>query len=255
MRDIKYSTKNEEKLIKSWQTGIKAYPNGWVGNQTLSDNLIMLANAGICDYSAFPLTLKIYGMPTIIAKDLITFNPKGTLANYANSMLGSFTYPRATTPCSILVNNGEVIFDQACRAWAGYPEAVIYRLKNGTFGHGEFKYAKDLPKDVDWAIGGFGLMDMWNASGQGFRTIRGSDFYNTVVYQTNHNVLGIKNGMVYGVYYKNMTGSQINTHCKDKMQFDFAILLDGGGLASMNGGESFAKIKTGIKCGYAIQFI
>lgn len=236
-------------MFTAVQKAIGAYPNGIIGCQTMSDLAIM---AGA---ECFPVTLKIYGMPTIIAKDLIAFNPKGPLRNYNNSMLGSFTYPRATTPCSILLNNGEVIFDQACRAWAGYPEAVIYRLNDGTFGRGEYKYAKDLPKETKWAIGGFGLMDLYNPSKQGFKVINGSDFYNTVAYKTNHNVLGIKNGMVYGVYYKNMTDKQINAHCKEKMQFDFALLLDGGGLASINGEESFAKIKTDIRCGYAVQFI
>lgn len=201
------------------------------------------------------MTLELYGYPVIIGNDLLAFDPNGPLKSYTNSMLGSFTYPRATTPCSILVNNGQVIWNDACRAWAGYPEAVIYRLKDGTFGHGEFKYASELPKNVKWAIGGFGLMDMWNPAGQGFKTINGTDYYNSVVYKTNHNVLGIKNGKVYGVYYKNMTGQQVDAHCKNWMRFDFAIMLDGGGLAAINGTEKFAQINTGSKQGYGIQFI
>lgn len=248
MKDFKYETQNEMRMFKAIQKQVNAYENGWIGCQTMSDIAIMLKA------DCFPVTLEIYGQPTIIGKDLIAFNPKGSISQYSNSMLGSFTYPRATTPCSILVNNGDVIFDQACRAWAGYPEAVIYRLNDGTIGHGEFKYAKDLPKGTKWAIGGFGLLDMWNPSGQGFKKIGSSDFYNTVAYKTDHLVLGVKNGMVYGVYCKNMTAEQVNELCK-KMQFDFAIMLDGGGLAAMNGTENFAKIKAHQKCGYAIQFV
>lgn len=248
MKDIKYETECEKRMFTAIQKAVDAYPNAIIGCQTMSDLAIKVGA------DCFPVTLKIYGMPTIIAKDLIAFNPKGPLKNFKNSMLGSFTYPRAETPCSILVNAGKVIFDQACRAWAGYPEAVIYRLENGTIGHGEYRYAKDLPKGTKWAIGGFGLLDMWNPSGQGFKKIGSSDFYNTVAYKTDHIVLGVKNGMVYGVYCKNMTAAEVNEFCK-KMQFDFAIMLDGGGLASMNGEESFAKIKTGINCGYALQFI
>lgn len=249
MKDIGWETNEEKRRNIGLQHAIGALENGWIGNQTLTEMA-----AKLCP-EIFPITVAMYGMPVIMARDLVAFNPGGPLKDYANAMLGSFTYPRATKPCSILVNDGKVIFDQACRAWAGYPEAVIYRLNNGAIGHGEYRYAKDLPKGTKWAIGGFGLMDLYNPSGQGFKTIDGSDFYNTVAYRTDHNVLGAKNGILYGVYYKNMTDKEINAHCKEKMRFDFAIMLDGGGLASMNGKESFAKIKTGIKCGYAVQFI
>lgn len=255
MKDFKGLTTNEDKLFKNIQRKNNSYENGWIGTQTMSDIAIKL---GATD--CFPVTLEMYGFPTIIAKDLIPFAPNGKpLRNYANSMLGSFTYPRAKTPCSILVSNGDVIWDQSCRYWAGYPEAVIYRLKDGTFGHGEFKLASELPKDVLWAVGAFGLQDMWNPSGQGFKkiTVNGktSDYYTTVAYETYHNVLGVKNGMVYGVLYESMTAPEVDDHCKNRMQFEYAIMLDGGGLGSANFSEPFGKFRTGISCGYAIQFV
>ena len=43
--------------------------------------------------------------------------------------------------------------------------------------------------------------------------------------------------------------------CKKNFHFDKAILLDGGGLAAINGTETFAQINTSVKQGYAIQFI
>lgn len=165
-------------------------------------------------------------------------------------MLGSFTYPRATTPCSILINKGETICGNSCHAFNGKPESVIYKLKDGTIGIKRCTYSTELPKNVVWAIGGMGLLNMYDPNREGF-----SGDYADVLRKTNHNVLGVKNGMLYGVYYKNMTAAQINEHCKEKMKFEMAILLDGGGLAAINGEESFAKININSKQGYAIQFI
>lgn len=248
MKDFKGETKNEMELFKEIQKANNSYPNGWIGTQTMSDIAITLGAKG------FPYTLEMYNQPVIIGNDLLAFNPKSGLKNYKNSILGSFTHPRATTPCSILVNNGQIIFNDSCRFWAGYPEAVMYKC-NDTVSVGEFISAADLPLGTQWAVGGFGLLGLWNPNGQGFKTINGTDFYNSVVYKTNHNVLGYKNGKVFGIYFKNMTAKQIDTMCKDKFKFEFAILLDGGGLAAINGDEKFAQINTQTKQGYAIQFI
>ena len=252
MRDFKGTTKSEDKMFKAIQWSIGAYDNGWIGCQTMSDLAIKVGA------DCFPVTLKIYGMPTIIGHDIIPFNPKGPLSKFKNSALGSFTYPRATTPCSILITGGKIEWNEASRAWAGYPEAVMYK-HGGKIKMGEFRYATDLPKGTEWAVGGFGLMQFWNPDGQGFKKIKMpngkiSDFYTTVAYRTNHLVLGYKNGMMYLVFCKNMTAEEVNK-LMDKFKFEYALMLDGGGLAAINGEESFAKIKTTIKQGYAIQMV
>ena len=243
MKDFKGTTNSEDRMFKAIQTANGSYPNGWIGTQTMSDIAIEVGA------KCFPVTLLMYGQPTIIGNDLVAFNPKGSLANYKNSMLGSFTYPRATTPCSILVNNGKVECDYACHAFNGKPESVIYRLKSGAFGIKRCTYASELPKTVDWAIGGMGLMQNFDPAAEGF-----SNAYSDVLRKTNHNVLGVKNGKVFGVYMKNMTGNQVNDLCR-KFNFEYAIMLDGGGLAAINGEEKFAKINATAKQGYAIQFI
>lgn len=244
MQEIKGSTTSEAKLFKAIQEAIGAKANGIIGTQTMSDIAIKVGAKG------FPVTLSIYGMPTIIGSDLKAWSPKASLKGFSNSMLGSFTYPRATTPCSILINAGTVVCGSACHAFLGKPETVIYRLNDGTFGIKKCKYSSELPENVKWAVGGMGLLDMYKPAEEGF-----SGSYADVLRKTNHNVLAVKNGMVYGVYYKNMTGEAVQAHCRDKMKFDMAILLDGGGLAAINGEESFAKINTGCKQGYAIQFV
>ena len=245
MKDIKYTTQNEKKVIAAMQEKLDVAPNGIIGMNTLS-SLAFQVGADV----PLPVTLELYGQPTIIGDDLIAWSPKTSLKGYANSMLGSFTYPRATTPCSFLINNGTCICGTSCHAHLNKPESVIYRLTDGTFGIKRAKTISDLPKNIKWAVGGMGLLDNYEPKAEGFE-----GQYADVLRQTNHNVLGIKNGKVYGVYFKNKTASQINTMCKNNFHFDMAIILDGGGLAAINGTETFAQINTHCKQGYAIQFV
>lgn len=245
MKDIYPSTENEKRLFSAWQRAVDSYPNSIVGCQTISDTVIDL---GVKE--GFPYTLQIYGYPVIIANDLIAWSPNAPISGFKNSMLGSFTYPRATTPCSILINEGHVQYGSACHAFLGKPETVIYKTYDGKIGTKRVLYSTELPNNVKWAVGGMGLLDMYDPEAEGFM---GS--YADVLRKTNHNVLAVKKGKVYGVYYKNMTGQEINAHCRDKMKFEKAILLDGGGLAAINGTEKFAQINTKAKQGYAIQFI
>jgi hypothetical protein len=244
MKDFKGATQSEDKMFKAIQRSIGAYDNGWIGCQTMSDLAIKVGA------DCFPVTLKIYGMPTIIGNDIVLFNPQGSLAKYENSMLGSFTYPRATTPCSIMVNKGKVIWGYSCHQHLMKPESVLYKLSNGSFGIKRCITASELPSNVVWAIGGMGLLDYFNPAAEGF-----TGQYADVLRKTDHSVVGVKNGMVFGVYMKSVTGHQANNLCRDKFMFDLAIMGDGGGLAAINGAESFAKIRTTIKQGYAVQFI
>lgn len=245
MEDIKYTTQNEKKVISAMQEVLNVAPNGIIGMNTLS-SLAFKVGAKV----PLPLTLELYGQPTIIGDDLIAWSPKTSLKGFKNSMLGSFTYPRATTPCSFLINNGTCTCGTSCHAHLNKPESVIYRLTDGTFGIKRAKTINDLPKGIKWAVGGMGLLGNYDPKAEGFE-----GQYADVLRKTNHNVLGIKNGKVYGVYFKDKTASQINTMCKNNFHFDMAILLDGGGLAAINGTETFAQINTNCKQGYAIQFI
>lgn len=244
MNDVKYSTAEEKRLITAIQRAVGALDNGYIGTQTLSD----IANT--VGAAAFPLAVRMYGYPVLIGKDIKAFNPKGALTKYSYSMLGSFTYPRATTPCSILVNGGVTVCGAACHAFAGKPESVIYKTNAGRVGIARVKSSSELPAGTVTAVGGMGLLDNYNPTAEGF-----SGAYADVLRQTNHNVLGYKRGLWYGVYFPRLNAQAINIICRDRFQFEFALLLDGGGLAAMNGPETFTKINNGIQQGYAIQFI
>lgn len=244
MRDIYYSTENEKKLIIAAQKKLNIDPNGIIGMNTLS-SLFFRLGVELPE----PVTLQLYGYPTIIGNDLLAFSPKTNIKGYKNSISGSFTYPRATTPCSILINSGNTLCGSACHAHNGKPESVIYKTWSGQLGIARVTSTAELP-EVCWAVGGMGLMGNYDPEAEGF-----SGTYADVLRKANHTVLGVRNGKVYGVYFKNLTAASINDLCQRKFRFDFAILMDGGGLAAINGTEYFAQINTATKQGYALQFI
>lgn len=242
MNDFKGSTTSEDKMFKAIQKAIGAQENGWIGTQTMSDIAVKVGA------NCWPITLKMYNMPVIISEDIIVSNPKSGCKNYKNSLSGSFSYQKK--PCSIMINNGKEIWGAACHAWLNKPETVIYRTTSNKFGIKKCKYSTELPSGIKWAVGGMGLLDKYNPTEEGF-----TGTYADVLRTTNHTVLGIKNNMCYLLYCKNMSGSQINTFCKDKMKFEMAILLDGGHVAAINGEESFAKINTSQVQYYLIQAV
>lgn len=230
MKDFRGETNSEDKLIRATQRAIGALDNGWVGAQTMSDLAVAVGADG-----CWPCTLRLYDMPVIIAEDIVAANPKKGCASFANSMSGGFSYNAA--PCSILVDRGNILGSVACHAWLGNPETVLYRTEDGRFGLTRAKSVSDLPKNIRWAVGGMGLMNMYDPDKEGF-----SGKYADVLRITNHTLIGVKNGKVYLVYCKTMSGNQVNNFVSEKLKLDMAIMLDGGHVAAMNGAEPFSKI-------------
>lgn len=237
MKYISGSTPEEIKLVKSIQSAVGALPDNSIGPVTLSDLAIEVGA------DCFPLAVNLYEQPSIICKDIIVFNPKAGLKNYKNSLSGSFSYQKA--PCSILVNDGKVIGDIACHGWKGQPETVIYKLNNGKFGVKRCVNASELPKDVDWAVGGLGLLGFYNPTVEGF-----TGAYSDVIRLTNHTIVGVKKNMVYLCYCKNMTAIQVNAFAK-KLNLEMAVMLDGGHVAAIN--SEATKINTAQVQYYALQ--
>lgn len=205
------------------------------------------------------MTSKVNGMPAIMADDILVFNPKTSLSAYANTLSGSFTYPSGQEPCSIMINKGSDIYSYACHAWLDYPESVIYRYKDGRFGIKRCLNTSEIPdrKNVLWAVGGMGLLDFYYPKSEGFtRFTKGGKTYDysDVLRRTNHTLLGIKNNRCYLIYCSNMTGSEVNNYAKNS-GFELAIMLDGGHIAGINGSESYSKINTKQRQGYALQGI
>jgi len=201
--------------------------------------------------------MKLNNMPCIVADDILLFDPNSGLSKWANTISGSFTYPSGQKPCSIMINKGVNIYPASCHGWLGFPETVLYRYKDGTFGIGRFINASEIPNrsNVLWAVGGMGLLDKYAPSSEGFSKFvkDGKSYdYSDVTRLTNHTLIGVKNNKIYLCYVKNMTGSQGNEYAK-QCGFEKAVWLDGGHIAAINSTD--IKINLSTVQGYGIQGI
>ena len=235
MRDVKGSTSEETRMIKAIQRSVGALDNGWIGNQTLSD---IAAKLGA---DCWPLNVELYGQPAILAREIDPLNLSGRLPE--NSISGSFSWQGA--PCSILVRSGRVVRGMSCHYPT--PESVLYKTRDGAVRIARVSSAAALG-DVVWAVGGMGLLGNYNPAAEGF-TGRFAD----VLRKTNHTVLGYKGGLLYGVYCRSMTAQQVNAFVRDKLKLEYAVMLDGGHVAAINGACS--KFNTQTRQFYAVRFL
>lgn len=201
--------------------------------------------------------MRLNNMPCIEADDILVFVPNSGLNKWANTISGSFTYPSGQKPCSIMINKGVDVFSSSCHAWLGFPETVLYRYTDGSFGIGKFKSTSEIPNrsKVLWAVGGMGLLDKYNPSEEGFSrfTKNGKTYnYSDVLRLTSHTMIGVKDGKCYLVYIPSMTGKQVNDYAF-KCGFEKAVMLDGGHISAMNSKDFKANLNT-IQ-GYVIQGI
>ena len=235
MKDVKGSTSEEIRMIKAIQRSVGALDNGWIGNQTLSD---IAAKLGA---DCWPLNVELYGQPCIIARDIAPVNMSGPLPK--NAISGSFSWQGQ--PRSILVRGGRVVRGMSCHY--PRPESVLYKTLDGAVRIARVSSATALG-DVVWAVGGLGLLDRYDPAAEGF-----TDVYSDVLRKTNHTVLGYKGGMLYGVYCRSMTAQQVNALCRDKLKLEYAVMLDGGHVAAINGACN--KINTQTRQFYAVRFL
>ena len=234
MRDIKGSTSEEIRMIKAIQRSVGTLDNGYVGNQTLSD---IAAKLGA---DCFPLNVELYGQPCILARDIEPLNMSGPLLK--NAISGSFSWQGQ--PCSILVRAGRVVRGMSCHYPT--PESVLYKTTDGAVRIARVSSA--ALGDVVWAVGGMGLLGNYNPAAEGF-----TGAFSDVLRKTNHTVLGCKGGMLYGVYCRSMTAQQVNALCRDKLKLEYAVMLDGGHVAAINGACN--KINTNQRQYYAVRFL
>lgn len=238
MRNVSGATANETRMIKAIQAKIGAVQDGSIGAQTMSDIAVRLGA------DCFPLGITIYNHPVIIARDAVPASVKAPLSNYANAISGSFN--NGAAPCSILVADGKAVHEVACHYWDGKkPESVLYRLGSGAFGAKRVLSVQELPAGVKWAVGGMGLLGLYNPTAEGF-----SGRFADVLRKTSHTFIGVKNGMVYLGYVSNMTAVQVNNHAK-KLGLEMAVMLDGGHVSAINSTET--RINTSLRQFYIIQ--
>ena len=235
MRDIIGATSEEKRMIKAIQRSVGALDNGWIGNQTLSD---IAAKLGA---DCWPLNVELYGQPCILARDIEPVNMSGPLPK--NAISGSFSWQGQ--PCSILVRAGRVVRGMSCHYPT--PESVLYKTLDGAVRIARISSVSALG-NVVWAVGGLGLLDLYNPAAEGF-----TGAFSDVLRKTNHTVLGYKGGMLYGVYCRSMTAQQVNALCRDKLKLEYAVMLDGGHVAAIN--AVCSKINTNQRQYYAVRFL
>lgn len=235
-------------MIKTLQKELNIPATGKIDDFLISQMMMELGTL------TEPEPVTIGGNRGIACKDILVFNPNSGTKNFSNCISGSFSYGQK--PCSIMVNNGVVKWESACHAWANFPEAVLYRMNDGGFGMVKVKYASELPKNIDWAVGGVGLGKFYNPNEEGFCKFthnKQSFDYSDVLRKTNHTAVAVKNGLIYLFYFKGLNGKQVNNFMANTLEADFAVMLDGGHVASMNC-EAF-KTNTSQKQYFAIQGI
>jgi|GEM_PF-2115859 len=243
----------EDKLTleKAIQRKIGADEDGDIGKASLVDIATYVGADG-----CWPLTVKLYGCPFIVSKDILPFAPRAELSGWANAISGSFS--SGTDPWSILVSEGAVLCGHACHEPTyGLPETVLYKLYSGTIGIRRVRTVSELPDGLRTAVGGMGLESLFDPDAEGFRicTAGGkTEDFRDPLRDTNHTILGVKRGYWYLGYCPSMTAKEVNTLAWT-LGLDGAIMLDGGHVAAINGGESWARINTDQIQYYAIQAI
>ena len=242
MNEIVGSTAEEKRLIKAIQRAMGILDNGVIGTDTMTSIGIKVGA------DAFPVAVVMYGQPTVIAKDLIPFDPNGPISGYAYTLSGSFTWPAGEQPCSILVNRGVVERGAACHEWRDQPETVIYKLYDGRLGVKRVKTVAELPNNVKWAVGGMGLLKNYDPVTEGFTGDQAG-----ALRKTGHTVLGYKNSYLYGICFQNHSAEQINQIVRDNFKLDAAIKMDGGSVFGYN--LAHMRNRTDWRYGYAVQFI
>ena len=235
MKDVNGATSEEIRMIKAIQRSVGALDNGWIGNQTLSD---IAAKLGA---DCWPLNVELYGQPCLIARDIEPVNMSGPLPK--NAISGSFSWQGQ--PCSILARGGKIVRNWSCHH--PRPESVLYKTTGGAVRIARVSSAAVLG-GVVWAVGGMGLLGGYDPELDGFTGV-----YSDVLRKTNHTVLGYKGGMLYGVYCKAMTAQQVNAFCRDKLKLEYAVMLDGGHVAAINGACN--KINKQTRQFYAVRFL
>ena len=173
-----------------------------------------------------------------VAPDKVIFaelKNKQACKDYANCISGTFQYQNAAN--AILAYNGKVFGSYSAHGWLGYPDSCLIYYKDGGF---DVKRWIAIPSaelnNIRWAISGVGLLDNYDPAVEGYaRFQRNSKTYDysDVLRRTNHTVIGVKGGQVYGLYLVNMTGAEVNAYCK-KQGLQYAVMLDGGHIAAVN---------------------
>lgn len=230
--NIKGTTIDEKRMVKEIQENLGLEQDGIIGFDTFATMYDKFN-------PKYPISGLIYGQPTIVSRDIRLSEIRGKpLSNYAYAQCNTFTYPRATKPCSIFIFD-KVYCGNSCHAHLGKPETVLYMLNDGTLGVKRVISSTELPRGVKWAFGGLGLLEMYDPVAEGFAGI-----FADVLRKTNHNIVWTReDGRIFQTLCRNMAGHQVNEWVKER-KAKFAVMVDGGGLGAFNSPDIKINTKT-----------
>jgi hypothetical protein len=237
-KDTQSMTAQEKEWLKIMQRGVGVDDDGFFGMHTLMTSARELGDPPLPIDGYFYNQYMMYDKP----ENVVVFNPEGKgLRGYENTIAGSFANTSAVPPepGSIMINNGEVIQPNACHGWMGCPESVLYRLNDGTIGmlraKSTFQIPLDILNNIDWAIGGLGLIkdgdsEYYNPVLEGF-----SGKYSDVLRDTDHDVFFIDKWGWFGVInVEDLTTPEV-IKLLESVFAVYAIQGDGGGWDAVNG--------------------
>lgn len=231
---IKGLTVYEKEKIKAIQRATNSYPDGIPGPQFL-DNVYRL-HADV----KYPYSEKFFNTYIIFGKlnklKFVDVKNSKTVKYFNYSMSGTFQWDNKVS--SILVSDGKVINDSACHAWLGYPESVLYYTKDGRYGVKQVMYANQLPENILWAIGGFGL-EKYDTIGEGFCEVKlpnGKTVnYGDVLRTTSHVGIGITQDDYVCLFLKpNCHMTYFRELAIEKLNLKCVVALDGGHIPAIN---------------------
>jgi len=212
-----------DEKIKAVQSALGAYPDGKAGPQTWDTLYRKFADV------KYPYSENFFSGIVIFTKDIkIEYgqNRKAT-KDFVNSISGVFQWD--SKAISVLMQDGKVICNSASHTWLGKPETIIYKTKHGVINAiRAISVPQDLLSDIEWAIGGLGLHN-YDPAAEGF-----TGAYSDVLRSTGHTGIGITKENEIALLYKNCSGLQFKDWAINKLGLKFAIMLDGGHIASMN---------------------
>lgn len=226
MKFVSGITPSERRLVCALQRVVDSKEDNSLGPASLVDIAIALDVQDL-----FPLCVDMYNAHIIVCKDFLPAKVAAPLKNYARAISGSFSWAEA--PCSFLISGGTVKCGVACHYWTnGCPETVLYKTNDGKVGIRRARTTEDLPEGIKYATGGMGLCTFYDPAADGF-----IGRYVDALRKTDHTVIGYKNGYFFLCYVPNATAKMVNQFAQDKMKFEYAIMLDGGGPAAINNEE------------------
>lgn len=230
-------------MIKAIQRKFKIAVDGSQGPQTLATIYEAL---GCAEY---PYTFTAYGADvTVMYPDqLRVANGEGkSITNFFQGTSGQYNNGKQIG--SMAINQGKVIYDQACHAWMhtvgrkAYPEGVLYLTRDGKVLYERVAYLRELKTPLSailWLVGGCSGGRNFNPDAEGFSRHVCSDGkirdYTDVFRAARRVSIFYKDGMMYKIAHPFITMQGLDTLLIGKFG------ADPGRIIHLDGGTPYAK--------------